>query len=233
MRRHVSMLVGLAAFGVSLALVGGCGDGGTGGPPANGVPKFASSNYIELAGINRVSRFRSGFGHDYSDSLENCRSMKHYFQPSADMAEAPRVFSPADGVISRIEEERTSGQQVHIRPHGYQAFDCVLFHVTILQSVHEGDEVASGQQLGTHTPYGGCSDIAVSVENAVPGDWKLISYFEVITDAVFAEYQARGVVSRNQMIISKEERDADPLTCLGEWGLFTSQGNIENWVNLN
>jgi hypothetical protein len=48
---------------------------------ANGVPRFAESNCIELHKISRISKFRSGAGHDYSDDFETCRSMKHYFDP--------------------------------------------------------------------------------------------------------------------------------------------------------
>ena len=44
-------------------------------------PIFASSDYINLAKISRVSRFRSGEGHDHSDDFESCRSMKHYYHP--------------------------------------------------------------------------------------------------------------------------------------------------------
>jgi len=73
------------------------------------------------------------------------------------------------------------------------------------------------------------SDIAVGVNT--PNGWKLISYFDVMTDSVFQNYQARGLTSRNDVIISKEARDGDPLTCDGEE--FTDGGNLENWIILN
>lgn len=41
--------------------------------------KFITTDYIELDKIDRVSKFRSGIGHDYRDDAESCRSMKHYF----------------------------------------------------------------------------------------------------------------------------------------------------------
>jgi len=47
-----------------------------------GVPRFVATDYIESARIARVSRFRSGYGHDYSDAFESCRSMKHYYMPA-------------------------------------------------------------------------------------------------------------------------------------------------------
>lgn len=47
-------------------------------------PKFVTHNYIDLSRIEAVSKFRSGAGHDHSDSFESCRSMKHYFAYSQD-----------------------------------------------------------------------------------------------------------------------------------------------------
>ena len=49
--------------------------------------KRHSSDHIELLyifeldKIDKISKFRSGIGHDYWDDFENCRSMKHYFFP--------------------------------------------------------------------------------------------------------------------------------------------------------
>lgn len=101
---------------------------------SNGIPRFVQTDYIELAKIDRISRFRSGEGHDYSDNFESCRSMKHY------------------------------------------------------------------------------------------------SYFDVMTDALFATYNARGINLRADAIISKAARDADPLTCEDE--TFDGPGHLPNWVQL-
>ena len=72
------------------------------------------------------------------------------------------------------------------------------------------------------------SDIAVGVNT--PTGWKLISYFEVMTDSLFATYQTRGMSSRTNVVISKEARDGDPLTCIG--GTFQGPGTLPNWVTL-
>jgi hypothetical protein len=44
----------------------------------------------------------------------------------------------------------------------------------------------------------------------------------VVTDALFADYVARGVTVRSDLVLTKAARDADPLTCDGE--AFTSTG---------
>ena len=60
----------------------------------------------------------------------------------------------------------------------------------------------------------------------------LISYFDAMTDAVFAEYQTRGVPSRDAAIITKAERDADTVPCVGE-EQFTVHGTLPDWLDLN
>jgi len=197
---------------------------------ANGIPQFVGVDYIELDKIYQISRFRSGIGHDYSDDFESCRSMKHYFQPNGSVDwSTVQIFSPVSGTVSIIWEDKVGGMQVRIKSEEYPAFYFIIFHVNLTNPLNVGDLVTAGQQLGTlsHT----MSDIAVGVN--MPGEWiwKLVSYFDVMTDSVFQNYQARGLSSRTDAIISKEARDADPLTCDGDQ--FTDSGNLENYVVLN
>ncbi len=198
---------------------------------SNGIPRFVKSDYIELAKVARVSRFRSAAGHDYSDSFESCRSMKHYFQPgnAVDWASV-EIRLPVAGTVSRLEPERLarSGIQIRIKASAFPAFYFILFHVRTNGLVSAGDSVSAGELLGTHIGTRSTSDIAVGV--ATPKGWKLLSYFDVMTDSLFATYQARGIGSRTNVIISKEARDKDPLTCNG--GEFAAPGHLLNWVTL-
>lgn len=196
---------------------------------AHGIPKFVNTDYIELAQIYQISKFRSGVGHDYSDNFESCRSMKHYFQPdaSADWSTV-QIFSPVDGFVSKIREE-WAGTQVQIQSKEYPAFYFIIFHISLNNPLNAGDQVTAGQQLGTHIGSQTMSDIAVGV--STPGGWKLVSYFDVINDFVFQDYQTRGLTSRYDSIISQEERDADSLSCVGEE--FADSGNLDNWVVFN
>jgi hypothetical protein len=205
---------------------------------AKGIPQFVKTDYIDLAAIGSISRFRSATGHDYShdDHLEHCRSMKHYFWPKGGSPggshepswSAIPIYSPVSGTVSRIFDE-SMGTQIWIASTEYPAFEFRIFHVTISPRPNEGDQVQSGQLLGHHFGDETMSDIAVRV--ATPSGWRLVSYFDVMTDSLFQSFQARGVVSRSQLIITKAERDADSLTCDGE--AFTSGGHLDDWVNLN
>jgi hypothetical protein len=195
---------------------------------AKGIPLFATADYIELNRISKISRFRSGEGHAYNDNFESCSSMKHYYQPPfSDNWATIKIFSPVKGTISKIEDE-WAGKQVHITPDSLPYFRVILFHVNIDASFKVNDKVGSGQQLGTHISSQTSSDIAIRIETTK--GQKLVSWFDVMSDSVFSKYKLRGIKNRADAIITKAERDADPLNCTGE--AFGTKGKIENWITL-
>jgi hypothetical protein len=210
------------------------GDNGSSGSEiydvdASGIPQFVTADYIELYNIYQISMFRSATGHDYSDDFESCRSMKHYFQPGENVDwSTVKIFSPVSGTVSKIYKE-WAGTQVQIKSEEYPAFFVIIFHVNLTNPLYVGDPVTAGQQLGTHIGSQTMSDIAVGV--STPNGWKLVSYFDVISDSVFQHYQLRGLSSKDDVIISREARDADSLSCDGE--VFTDSGNLQNWLILN
>jgi hypothetical protein len=219
---------------------GDTGGGGGGTPPpaapsdtydvdALGIPKFVGVDYIDLAQIYRVARFRSGIGHDYADAFEFCRSMKHYYQPKGTVDwSTVAVYAPVSGTVDMVFAE-WAGTQVHIKSQDYPAFVFVLFHVNLGTPLTVGDNVVAGQTLGTHVGSQTMSDIAVRVNS--PSGMKLVPFISTLTDSLFLAYQARGVSARNDLIITKGARDADPLNCTGE--TFGTSGTLENWVTLN
>jgi len=193
------------------------------------MPLFVSSDYIDLSKINRISKFRSGEGHDNSDDFESCRSMKHYYHPSVSNWSEVGVFSPVAGTVYSMNEDN-AGYMVVIQSLEYPAFFFTLYHVAPTNTVAPGDPVVAGQPIGTHYGNQTTSDIEVGI-NTTNG-WKLVSFFDVMLDGVFDAYTNRGLNSRSELIITEEERDADPLTCL-EDGNFADPGNLANWVELD
>jgi hypothetical protein len=196
---------------------------------ALGIPRFVADNYLDLGMIEQISRFRSSAGHDYHDDFESCRSMKHYFlpKPSVDWTTLP-IRAPVSGtiVLTRVE---ALGTQVLISSSAQPAFLFTIFHVNPTVPVTPGTAVSAGAQLGWHIGSQTMSDIAVGVNT--PSGYKLVSWFDVMTDGLFATYAARGVASRSAAVITRAARDADPLTCSGE--TFTSAGTLTNWLTLN
>jgi len=192
------------------------------------IPRFVTVDYIDLSKISRITKFRSGEGHDYSDDFEKNRSMKHYFMPKEDVDwSTVQITAPISGKIIRIDEE-WAGTKVEILSTEHPSVSFAIFHIKLLKLLKVGDTVKAGQILGTHVGKQTYSDIAVTM-NTTKGR-RLISYFEVMTDSLFSHYQKRGLKSREHAIISKEARDWDPLTSGG--GQFTNRGTINNWVVL-
>jgi hypothetical protein len=197
----------------------------------DGIPKFVNTNYIELSKIYRISKYRSSIGHDYSDSYEQCRSLKHYFQPKDNVDwTTVKIYSPVSGTVTRVEEESVGGTKIEIASDNYPAFRISIFHINLIGTRTVDDKIIAGEQLGTHIGSQTYSDISVIV-NDPARQGRMVSWFDIITDEVFNEYTARGVISRSDMIISKSERDANPLTCSGD--TFTSSDPLESWFYLN
>lgn len=205
------------------------------GVDAFGTTRFVDSSYIQLAEIAHISRFRSAAGHDYSDDFEECRSMKHYFWPvggepggtQENWAEI-EIFSPVDGEITHIREE-WAGSQIDIRSAEQPNYHFLLFHLSPSVPLEVGMELVEGQSLGQHIGSQTMSDIAVGIETE--NGWKLLSYFDVMTDSHFENYKNRGLESREELIISQEEREAAALSC--EDGSFVGQNTLDDWLSLN
>jgi hypothetical protein len=196
----------------------------------DGIPTFVTKNYIDLTKIYRISKFRSSVGHDYSDAFEHCRSMKHYFEPSADIDWTTiSIYSPVTGTITRIDQE-WAGTKLEIASDQYPAFRFSIFHINLASPKNLNDKVQAGELLGHHIGSQTMSDISVLVNDPTK-QGRMVSYFKVVDNDVFNEYSARGVISRDKMIISKEIRDANPLTCAGDQ--FNPGDTIGAWIDLD
>jgi len=193
----------------------------------NNPPQFIQHDFIDLAQIYSISKYRSGEGHDFSGNGETCRSMKHYFTPQIDTTIKPQkaadgrsippqpdgktdinIYSPVDGKIIDIQSERLPvGEQIYIRPDNAKDFTIRLFHVYKVDGVKKGERVKAGQKIGVISKY---SATDISVEG---GRYQFVSYFQVMPDSIFAAYRARGLKSRDEVIISRAYRDAHPIPC--------------------
>tara|TARA_B100001123_G_C15341920_1_gene1035340 strand:- start:3043 stop:4182 length:1140 start_codon:yes stop_codon:yes gene_type:complete len=203
------------------------------------IPQIASFNFSELDKFSRMSKLRSGVGHDYSfPSLEfdpdglNCRSMKHYFIPNgvpydnASYATTPhtfdwsliKFFAPADGVIQDVEYILTpDGEeaQFSIQSSHYPGYYFNFLHLRLLPGLGLGSSVKAGQQIGTLINDENWGEIGVQVRVSSKESY-FISFLQVVTDEVFELYKVRKVTSPLDVIVSKEQRDSNPLSCGGD-----------------
>ena len=204
------------------------------------VPQLVSTDFTNVADyIEDISLFRSASGHDYSDTFESCRSMKHYFSPVLEerLNNNVPIFAPFAGTIVELftEEEDfiddgVTNQHAVIRSEADPAVLAVLFHVDLLSNDFiAGSLVTSGQQLGYARMISGGSvhhdfDIAIHVYTTM--GVRYLSYFELLETDVFSNYSSFSL-DRSDFIISEATRDADPLACDGE--TFTSSGSLPSW----
>ena len=213
----------------------------------NNPPKFIQHDFVDLSKIYEISKFRSNEGHDFSYGTdETCRSLKHYFSPqlpkdffknaggngsdikqklnsqTPDPATGISIYAPFDGQIVQITPETTPiGEQIYLQPDSNPGFVVRIFHVYKVAGIKEGVKVKSGELIGRINQYQ-TTDIAVEygLDNK-DKKTNYLSYFQVMTDNVFAAYIKRGAKSRNDFIISKEYRDAHPLQCQAGNDSFT------------
>jgi hypothetical protein len=215
-------MAGLGGWPVLLLLLTlaavSCGKKSTSPSDGGDIPRFVRTDFIELDKIAKISKFRSTEGHDYPDDYESCRSMKHYFWPKGGepgQSHQPswrdiRIFAPVTGTVSDLREE-WAGTQVWIASRDYPKLWFGVFHIRLRVLLNVGDSVTEGTVLGNHYTDETMSDIAVAL--ADNNKRRLYSFFDVMTDSLFATYQARGIATRDDLIISKAARDADSVTC--------------------
>jgi hypothetical protein len=195
-------------------------------------PRFVVANHHQLGNIYRISRYRSGIGHSNgNETIELCRNLKHYYEPLSTLDwTTVAISSPVEGMVSQVLQDGLWGVQIHILPRDFPDARVTLYHVAADASIVVGAWVSAGQRVGAHSSQQTLSDISVYI--VTPQGERPVSLFDVMSDSVFADYQARGVASRETMIITKAERDADPIPCVPE-APFPTPGHIENWVYLH
>lgn len=212
---------------------------------ADNLPRFVKQDYIELDKVTSISKFRSGAGHDFSDPSEDCRSMKHYYEPYDEFKDNNQVklFSPVDGVIVEMgnagfgSSDGLSNKQVRIESTEYPGIVFILFHVDLTSGqIKVGKEVTAGEHLGYARLYipeydmrAHDTDIGVGIYSSL--GVRFVSFFDVMDDTLFQDYIDRGIESRDDFKISKEERDNNPLLCNGEE--FLNKDTPDDWVDLN
>jgi len=236
------------------------------------LPKFVTNNFIDLDPFNSITKFRGAYGHNYSATDEeydptgkSCRSMKHYFEAytldqrwsgqfgSYDTKGNVNYYAPTSGKIADIvhgtfgRDNGSVGEewQFTIESSEYPSVNIKFHHVNLERHLQGGGIVQAGEFLGTIARDNGQGEIAAYVLLG-KGTLKYVSFFDLITDDVFALYESRGLKNRSDVIISREDRESNPIPCTigdGEGGKFYSltvdeqqfgkwQQGSENWVVL-
>ena len=207
--------------------------------------RFVNDDFTNLAAVAEISLFRSSEGHDYSDPCEECRSMKHYYLPKPAFLgnDVIELRAPVDGTIIEVTDARHGAsppgenKQVRIRSSLQPEYTFILFHVDLLDEAFVvGKVVGAGEQIGWARMWypdldSFAHDFDIAVWYFTPYGERYVSFFDVMTDTLFATYQARGITTRSDLILDEAARDADPLFCAGE--SFTNVGTLPVWAVLS
>jgi len=227
---------------------------------SDGVPIFINSHFVDLDKIEYVKRFRSGFGTNSPDYFESCRCMHNSFIPFQKywgLDNEIEIYSPINGVITQVIPlpvngsgkwvlaDENSATRVYIQSEEYPDFIVQIRPIDLrITDIKSGMKVSEGQLIGyatwasntfLQTP---CISIGIDTRICPDANLKRLSYFDVITDDLFEDFIDRGATSREQFIISKEDRNNDPLVCvypsdeLTTFSFIFEKGNIKNWVYL-
>ncbi|MBI1961091.1 MAG: hypothetical protein HYS45_00125 [Parcubacteria group bacterium] len=190
-------------------------------PGSESGDKFVVAHPFNLDQIASFSKYRSCMGHSYSGQTvaggeePHNRSLKHYITPLASVRESGEeipIYAPFDGEISDVTYSEPEGDyQVWVTPNptGIKQWHFIFFHVLLDEGFAEGSAVAAGERIGrAHLNLGGNFDIGM--KRSAPFSRPAISPpFEHFSDAILADYEARGVTVAD-ITIPKEYRDANP-----------------------
>lgn len=190
------------------------------------LPQFAGSSF-DLNQVSRITRFRSSYGHSYTDAFESCRSMKHYFEPKQQVDRYIKLYAPFKARVVSVSNESgptgddgVSNQHLVLQSVDHPAMQFDYFHFEFAEPPTLGSIVEAGTELGWGDMYRNGQatnsiDIAVWV-NSTSG-FRVVSMFDVLSDDALAGYNAwSGLSTRDDYQISKADRDANPIQCSGE-----------------
>lgn len=222
----------------------------------NAPPPQITANFTELDKIEKISKYRSCAGHTTvpQDMSEMKRSMKHYFwvKPEFLGGETVKIFAPYDGYVSVLRQDSQEGLEgeiwiapkdifVILPPIGRWMFS--VQHINIRDGLKQGGEVKAGDLIG----YGALSannrdtfDIVFAKGSIVPkkiDNWRgpfsqLSSVFDHMSDEVFSRYSKKGIASKEELIISKDQRDKNPCVYKEAGPYFLNQYDPTNWAVL-
>lgn len=222
----------------------------------NEPPPEILANFTNLDKIEKISKYRSCAGHVTvpQDEREVRRNMKHYFwvKPEFNKVSEVEIYSPYDGYVTDIRDEpelnlegeiwiRAKSNLVFLPPLRVWQFS--VQHIDIRKDLKRGSEVKAGELLGYAAlsekrgnsfdiVYGKMGIPTKKIDNWTDPFADLDSVFNHMQDQVFSQYQKKGIVSKQDLIISKETRDKNLCEYQGEGPYFNNQFSEDNWVKI-
>lgn len=247
------ILLGVGCL-ILLALAGGLAS-----IPINGMsePPKIVVNFMDMKKVRQISKYRSCYGHTVvpQDMREMKRNMKHYVEvyPEFKKEEIVEIYAPYDGYISVIREDMRGllEGEIWVAPDrgilsALPPLNLWMFsveHVRPRAGLRMGQKVRAGEIIGYASflvkerveptfdvIYGKMGLPPKRIDNWTSPFSDLDSIFNHMSDEVLGEYRQRGI-SKENIILSKEERDAKPCV-YREAPYFENSRDVDNWVVL-
>ena len=183
--------------------------------------KFITASFVDPEQIEAISKFRSCAGHNSGrilDADEPVSSLKHYVNPKPEYTSPDnrfQIYAPFDGrIIGGSTAITNRGKHVFLSP-SYSAWAMGFDHIDPLPKVKFGYTFKAGELLGYasfNEEHPESSGIDVELAFLPQLDYGVASVFSHMTDDVLEEFAEYSVAPEN-MVISREEREANPCEC--------------------
>ncbi|OGE31935.1 hypothetical protein A2631_02320 [Candidatus Daviesbacteria bacterium RIFCSPHIGHO2_01_FULL_44_29] len=220
-------------------------------------PPLIVANFTDLNKIEKISKYRSCQGHVTvpQDERETKRNMKHYFwvKPEYNKSNTVEIYSPFEGYVTvlRTEPEQNLEGEIGIIPDrkifsimppiGVWMFS--VQHIDVKKDLKLGSKVSAGELIGYAAlsekrgnsfdiVYGKFALMPKRIDNWTAPFTGLYTVFNHMSEAVFTRYQQKGIKSKEEIIISKEERDQSPCQYKDAGPYFAPGENIDDWAEL-
>lgn len=218
----------------------------------NEPPPKIVANFVNLDKVEKISKYRSCTGHVVvpQNEKESKRNMKHYLVEKDKETESQvEIYAPFDGYVTFIFRLSDQEQEIWVSQKRMLAnliplnlWSFSVEHIKIREGLKVGDEVKAGELIGytgflkdNHSfdaIFGKIGMPPKKIDGWMSPFADLDSMFNHMSDEVFSQFQKKGVSSKDEMIISKEERDQNPCQYRGEGPELIDQDQTANWVIL-
>lgn len=218
-------------------------------------PPRLIAHFVDLNKVQEISPFRSCNGHIVvpQDGSEMKRNMKHYVHvlPEYNKENTVGIYAPYDGTIAltRGASDKFEGELWIAQDRGIFSLLSPLGlwmvsfeHVRPRPDLKYGRKVKVGELVsyGSFHGYGQRTFDVLYAKIGIPpkrvDNWRspfsaLDSVFNHMDETVLAEYQQRGLTKDN-IIIRKEERDSNSCTYRDGGPYFEGDGGLPIWIKL-
>lgn len=181
--------------------------------------------------------------------------MKHYFwvKPEYNKGQTVEIYAPYNGYVTllRNEPDLNLEGEIWIAPKSLLSFlppmgawQFSVQHIDVRTDLKPGSELKAGELIGYAAlsekrgnsfdiVYGKMSFTPKKIDNWTAPFTDLDTVFNHMSSSAFANYQQKGIASKEELTISKEARDQEACEYKGEGPYFAPHQGIDDWAKVS